>query len=421
MKTFFRVFAKITAFPAQLLFFKRKTYYENENAAARVKGGAIIISNHTHLIFDYVVNMFMFFFRKLSCLFAEVLYTHGAILRFLLSCLGGIKVDRNSKDLSFMDKAVKILEKGGLLQIFPEGKLETEKKLLPFKTSYILIALRSGKPIIPIVTDGVYHLFKRTRVIVGERIYLSDYYKGDNPSAEDIEALNKLVFDKVKKLRRKIERNRSIEKNKLTALDKLSWDFGRIVTFTFNLGLRIRVRCADKKRSSLKLKGAFIIASNHTDLFDPVTLICVFWRRRIRALTAIDVFEGKILREYFMTKLGCIGLNREIDDIDAFKRCIDTLESGIPLMIFPEGHIVKGGIGTEKLKSGAALMAAMTGVPVVPVFIKKRKSRFKMTHVYVGEPFTVGSGGKMPEIGELSEYDSKILGAIEALEREAIR
>ena len=44
-----------------------------------------------------------------------------------------------------------------------------------------------------------------------------------------------------------------------------------------------------------------------------------------------------------------------------------------------------------------------------------------MTHVYVGEPFTVGSGGKMPEIGELSEYDSKILGAIEALEREAIR
>ena len=64
---------------------------------------------------------------------------------------------------------------------------------------------------------------------------------------------------------------------------------------------------------------------------------------------------------------------------------------------------------------------SMTGVPVVPVFIKKRKSRFNMTHVYVGEPFTVGSSGKMPEISELNEYDSKILGAIEALEREAIK
>ena len=418
MKTLVYIFTIITAWPAQFIFFKRKVYYDTPEAKKRVKGGAIIISNHTNLIFDYVMNMFSVAFRKLYCLVAEILYTHGALLRFVLACLGGIKVDRDSKDLSFIDRSVELLEKGKLLQVFPEGRIEPEKKLIEFKTAYIMIALKSGKPIIPVITDGSYGLFKRARVIYGEPIYLYDYYSGDNPTGEDIKRLNEIVFNKVKKLRRKLEKLKQEEKDRTTFFKKLEWDSGRIVTFLFNIGLRVKVHGAGERKQKLKRKGRYIIAANHIDLFDPLKIICTFWRRRIRMMTADVVFENKKFREKMMTKLGCIKVRREANDVDSFKRCIYSLEEGFPLLIFPEGHIVKNEDNVE-YKSGAALLAAMTDSPVLPIYIKKREKWYKRTHVYLGDFIELGEGGEMPKMTKLKDYNDMIAAAMEKLRQEA--
>ena len=418
MRTFFYLFAIITAWPVQLIFFKRKTYYECDKKQRKLKGGTIIISNHTHFLFDYVVNMFRFAFRKLYCLIAEVVYNHGFLLRFVLGCIGGIKVDRDSMDLSFIDRSIKLLDKGKLLQIFPEGKVEKDKKLGEFKSAYVMIALKSGKPIVPIISDGNYGLFKRVRTIWGEPIYLSDYYKGENPTGEDVERLNKIVHDKVKKLKRKLEKIKQDEKNRTTFFDKMHWDGGRIVTFTFNLGLKIKVHGAGKRSEKLKRKGSYIIAANHVGLFDPVTIICTFWRRRIRMMTASVVFENKKFREKMMTKLGCIRVDREINDVDSFKRCIFSLNEGFPLLIFPEGHIVRDG-ETAQYKSGAALMSCMTGAPILPVYIKKRDSKAQRTHVYIGDYLTLEEGGAMPKMTKLKEYNDVIADAILKLQEKA--
>lgn len=43
---FFRCVGVITGYPFRWLFFKTKFYYENEKASKRIKGGALIVSNH---------------------------------------------------------------------------------------------------------------------------------------------------------------------------------------------------------------------------------------------------------------------------------------------------------------------------------------------------------------------------------------
>lgn len=196
MFEFFRWIALITGWPFQLLLFKRKTYYEDKKAQSRfVKGGALIISNHIS-VFDYIVNLFLFPFRKLYVVMAEMIFKIGKPANWIVKFFGGIRSDRDIKGMRFIDESVRLLEKGRLVQIYPEAHTTSDGKMLPFKPSYIMIALRANVPIIPVITDGSYGIFKRVHLIIGKQIHLSDYCTSLNPTREEIIKLNDIVFQK---------------------------------------------------------------------------------------------------------------------------------------------------------------------------------------------------------------------------------
>lgn len=415
MKTFFRLLALITGWPLQLLLFKRKTYYEDKKEQRRIlKGSAIILSNHTSIL-DYMVNLFIFPFRKLYCLIAEVIYNKGPIMRFILSCMGGIRVDRNTKDLSFIDKSVKILNKGKVLQIFPEGRIPDDKKMAPFSPSYILIALKSGAPIVPVITDGNYGLFKRARVIIGKRIYLRDYCTSPNPTKEEIEKLNKMITKKVNDLKNQLQDYKNIEKTRFNLFSLIAWDFGRLLAFFFNFSFRIKIHYHNSTRKNLKIKCRYLIVANHETYLDPVKLICVFWRRRIRILAAKEVFGKSKIKNFFVTHIGCVKIDRQINDVAAFKKCVNILKDDGVVVIFPEGHLTKNGT-IDSFKSGAVLMSALTSTPILPVYIKRREKKMRRTHIYIGSPITIETkNNKIPTINQLDEYSNQLYNAITEL------
>ncbi len=201
MYEFFRWVALITGWPAQAIFFKRKTYYEDKSTQSRkVRGSALIIMNHYNIL-DYVMNAFVFFPRKLWIVLSEWIFQQSSFFDWGMKFFGGICADRETKSMSFVDKSAEVLENGGLVQIFPEAHNTPDGEMHPFKPSYILIALRSGAPIIPVITDGNYGIFRRAHIIIGKKIYLRDYCSGVNPSREEIERLNALVYDKCSQLR----------------------------------------------------------------------------------------------------------------------------------------------------------------------------------------------------------------------------
>ena len=72
-----------------------------------------------------------------------------------------------------------------------------------------MIALKSNKPIIPIYTDGTYKLSRRTRVVIGKKIYLSDYCNTLNPSKEELE---RLKYQSESLLKIEAEQKMTIEK-----------------------------------------------------------------------------------------------------------------------------------------------------------------------------------------------------------------
>ena len=202
MREIFRWLALITGWPVQLLVFKRKTYYEDRRAQGRrVRGKALIVSNHFS-VFDYMVNLFLFPFRKLYVVYWP---QNSKRIRWGMKFFGGIVSDRDVMSLRFMDESVKVLEKGRVVQIYPEAYISEDGRMDEFKPSYVLIALRAEAPIIPVITDGQNGLLKRVHLIIGKPIDLWDYCTSEDPTKEEIMALNDIVYKKCLELQRELE------------------------------------------------------------------------------------------------------------------------------------------------------------------------------------------------------------------------
>ena len=79
-----------------------------------------------------------------------------------------------------------------------------------------------------------------------------------------------------------------------------------------------------------------------------------------------------------------IWVKRGKSDVGAVKAALRALKGGEKLLIFPEGtrhdEIGEG-------KTGAAMMAIRTGVPILPIYISPERKLFRPTRVYIGQPY----------------------------------
>lgn len=207
MYGFFQAFTRITAWPIQALTFRTKIHYEDKRVQGRrIKGAAIIVSNHTS-VYDFAVMLFTFPFRTLRYLMAEILFKRKGLSGFLRA-MGGIMVDREAYDFAFLDKCREILEKKGVVGIFPEGRLpvEGEERPLPFAPSAAYLALMSGAPIIPVYTDGSYFRKMRAHVIIGKPIDALSLTDDKLTEKENIEKVNEYLRQRIVELGNELQR-----------------------------------------------------------------------------------------------------------------------------------------------------------------------------------------------------------------------
>ena len=205
---FFRILGVVTGLPVHFLFFKQKLHYEDGAVPPRrVRSGALVISNHINPL-DYVLNVVLFFPRKLWVVASEDAY-RNPLQAFGMRFFGGICADRRTRSLRFTDKAAEVIRGGGLVQIFPEGHNSPDGQIHRFYPSYIKIAQKADCPIIPIVCDGGYGLFSRTHVLVGRPIYLSDFTDEKELDRAQIYEINERIRQHVISLRGELERRKN--------------------------------------------------------------------------------------------------------------------------------------------------------------------------------------------------------------------
>lgn len=205
----FNWFVKITGFIPQLLLFRKKIHYEDKNVQGRrIRGKAIVISNHNYLL-DFGVLLYVFPTRTLRCAVAEILYGKTFLMRWLLNLLGCVRVDRNEHDFSFLGKLNRILKKNGVVEIFPEARLpeKGEERPLEFKPSYVYLALESGAPIIPVYSDANLFSKKRLNVIIGKPIDVTTMYDENLSEKENITKINTYVRSKIIELKCTLEKH----------------------------------------------------------------------------------------------------------------------------------------------------------------------------------------------------------------------
>ena len=127
------------------------------------------------------------------------MFEKNIFMTLTLKLLGTIRVDRYSHDFSFMEKSKSLLSKNKVVVVYPEAKIpdKNDERPLPFKPSFVAIALESGAPIIPTYTNGSYFRKKRARVIIGEPINVCEMYDQSLTENENLEMISKKIREKV--------------------------------------------------------------------------------------------------------------------------------------------------------------------------------------------------------------------------------
>ena len=138
-----------------------------------------------------------------------------------------------------------------------------------------------------------------------------------------------------------------------------------------------------------KQKEGYIVACNHFSNFDPI-LLDIRFGRKINFLAKKELFKNK-LAGGLLKCLGGIKIDRQNNDITAFKNAMQVLKNNKPLGIFPEGTRNKGDdtADMQQAKSGAIVFASKVGVPIIPMAIYRRPKLFRSNKILVGEPFYV--------------------------------
>ena len=142
-------------------------------------------------------------------------------------------------------------------------------------------------------------------------------------------------------------------------------------------------------------KGSLIVAANHHRFFDPV-FVSIAVPRRLRWMAKKELFTFPFGRLFYF--LGTFPVDRQRGGRAALRTALNLLGEGRALGIFPEGTRRKEGVSPEA-KSGAALLAARSAAPVVPVFADKipgpaARLRGEKFNVYVGDPMAIDNTAK---------------------------
>ena len=183
---------------------------------------------------------------------------------------------------------------------------------------------------------------------------------------------------------------------------------------------RLSVTGADR----VPREGPALLASNHLSVLDPA-LIGSVMPRELDYMAKTELFRipgfGGLIR-----RLNAHPVDRTGSDSAALRLALRLLQQGRAVLVFPEG--TRGSEGKlQEARAGAGMLAALSGAPVVPVYIQgsgralprgATVPRPKRVSVTVGSPlrFTRERGRT-----RYQEVSDEIMAAIGRLKAEAER
>lgn len=149
-----------------------------------------------------------------------------------------------------------------------------------------------------------------------------------------------------------------------TDWDYVGWHYKAIHAMAQLLHNRPLLRA--KGTQNLPREGGYLLAANHTSWWDPIVLQTTS-PRPVNWLAKKEMMNNAFNRWFFFEKGGCIPVDRNARNPEAFAAAVQALRDGRVIGIFPESTRYVGELGATK--TGVARLAFDAAVPVVPVAI----------------------------------------------------
>ena len=174
-----------------------------------------------------------------------------------------------------------------------------------------------------------------------------------------------------------------------------------ILSGLYHIAFRVKIS------GEVPKEGAYILCANHINYLDAAAIV-LFNKRKVNFVAKEDLFTHGILM-WLGHLFDAIPIKRDMQDIEAMKRCLKVLKNGELLGIFPEGTR-KGMEKNMKAKNGAAYMAIKSNVKVIPVGIHGTFKPFSKVYINYGEPIDLSEYKNQKD--KLDEATDKIMDNI---------
>ena len=168
-----------------------------------------------------------------------------------------------------------------------------------------------------------------------------------------------------------------------------------------------------------------LLCPNHASNWDPLILATRLpVNYRLHAMAKKELFENPILG-WILRHLGVFPVDRERADVKAVKTAMQTLRDGDNLLIFPEGTVIKDGLGyidglPAHAKSGAVMIGVRTEAVLIPVFMDGPKRPFHRCRIVIGDPYVPKITGRKGTQEEIQRAADEMLVQAYALGGQAV-
>lgn len=177
MNRFYRVVYAFIAPLIRLFFPHRAVGLEN-----LPEGGALLCANHVSGWDPFLIAVALPIDSRLTVMAKDQLFRIPVVGWFLRSA-GVFPVKRGGNDLTAMKTAIRSLNEGGRLLVFPEGTRVEEEGGGVAKGGVAVMATRTGTPMVPVYCGKRKKFLRRTTVVFGQPY--TPVIAGRRPTAEE--------------------------------------------------------------------------------------------------------------------------------------------------------------------------------------------------------------------------------------------
>lgn len=153
--------------------------------------GVVLVANHVSY-WDPVVVICAF--KRKVYFMAKAELFKIPVVGYVVGISGAFPVRRDRTDRNAIRTALRLLEEGEVVGVFPEGTRSHSGEMLKPHLGAAMLALKTGAPVLPVAVSGTRGFWGKIRVRVGRPIPVESFKTG---SRGDLESLSDLAMSRI--------------------------------------------------------------------------------------------------------------------------------------------------------------------------------------------------------------------------------